>query len=378
MEPGEEDQARLEGRKAMTAETAKGIDEANSGTTAVREGYAFDEARLAEWMRASVPDFAGPFRVEQFRGGQSNPTYKLITPGRAYVLRRKPPGNLVPGAHAVEREARVLQRLGEAGFPVARVYGLCTDEAVIGTWFYVMEHVEGRIFWDATFPGVPREDRPRYFFAMSETLAQLHAIDPEAAGLGDYGKPGNYFARQIGRWTRQYLGDEAAGRNADMEALIDWLPAHIPPGDETCVIHGDFRCDNMFFDPAGPRIRAVLDWELSTLGHPLADFAYSAMMYRMPPRIVAGLDGADLAALNIPSEEQYIASYCKAAGRSDIPHYEFYIAFNLFRLAAIFHGIKGRVIRGTAANAHAAERAKSFPILARMARDSARRCREGL
>ena len=356
----------------MTTDSGSGIADTNAGTMSVREGYAFDEARLAEWMRANVAGYSGPLQVEQFRGGQSNPTYKLITPGRSYVLRRKPPGDLVPGAHAVEREARVLQRLGETGFPVAHVYGLCTDDAVIGTWFYVMEHVEGRIFWDATFPDVGREERPAYFYAMSETLARLHAIDPVAVGLGDFGKPGNYFARQIGRWTKQYLGDEAAGRNPDMDALIEWLPAHIPAGDETRVIHGDFRCDNMFFDPVRPVIRAVLDWELSTLGHPLADFAYSAMMYRMPPDIVAGLAGADLAALNIPSEDQYIARYCAAAGRSDLADYEFYIAFNFFRLAAIFHGIKGRVIRGTAASSEAPRRAASFPLLARMARDAAR------
>jgi len=348
---------------------------ANSGTTAVREGFAFDEARLGAWMADHVEGFAGPLRVEQFRGGQSNPTYKLVTPARAYVLRRKPPGDLVPGAHAVEREAQVLGRLGAAEFPVAHIYGLCTDEAIIGTWFYVMEHVEGRIFWDATFPGVDRAERPRYFFAMSEALAKLHALDPGDVGLGDYGKPGNYFARQIGRWTRQYLADEEAGRNAEMDALLVWLPAHIPPADETSIIHGDFRCDNMIFDPAAPAIRAVLDWELSTLGHPLADFAYSAMMYRMPPHIVPGLRGADLAGLNIPSEADYVASYCAAAGREAVPHYEYYIAFNLFRLAAIFHGIKGRVHRGTAASAQAADRARAFPELARMAFESMEACR---
>lgn len=343
---------------------------ANSGTTPVREGYRFDEGRLARWMRENVAGFAGPLTVEQFRGGQSNPTYKLVTPARAYVLRRKPPGELLPGAHAVDREARVLTRLGAAGFPVAHVHGLCTDDAVIGTWFYVMDMVEGRVFWDATFPGVPREERPRYFDAMNATIAQLHSFAPDAIGLGDYGKPGNYFARQIGRWSRQYLADELAGRNADMDALVEWLPRHIPEGDEASVVHGDFRCDNMIFHPTEPRILAVLDWELSTLGHPLADFAYHAMMYRMEPDIVAGLKGADLAALNIPSEQDYVAAYCRRTGRDSIPGYEFTMAFNLFRLAAIFHGIKGRVLRGTAANAQAAERAEAFPRLARMARET--------
>jgi aminoglycoside phosphotransferase (APT) family kinase protein len=233
-----------------------------------------------------------------------------------------------------------------------------------------MEMVEGRIFWDATFPEVSREERPAYFDAMNATLAQLHAFDPAAIGLGDYGKPGNYFARQIGRWSKQYLADDLAGRNADMDALVEWLPTAIPEGDESSVVHGDFRCDNMIFHPTEPRVVAVLDWELSTLGHPLADFAFHAMMYRMPPEIVAGLKGADLAALNIPSEAEYVAAYCRRTGRAAIPEYEFAVAFNLFRLAAIFHGIKGRVLRGTAASAHAADRAAAFPRLAELAREA--------
>jgi aminoglycoside phosphotransferase (APT) family kinase protein len=325
-------------------------------------------------MAAHVAGYAGPLAVEQFRGGQSNPTYKLVTPGKHYVLRRKPPGDLLPGAHAVDREARVLDRLGAAGFPVAKMHGLCTDDAVIGTWFYVMDMVEGRVFWDATFPEVPQDQRPAYFDAMNAAMAQLHGFDPEAIGLGDYGKPGNYFARQIGRWSKQYLADELAGRNDDMDALVAWLPDNIPPGDDTSVVHGDFRCDNMIFHPTEPKILAVLDWELSTLGHPLADFAYHAMMYRMPPDIVPGLGGADIAALNIPSEADYVAAYCARVGRTNIPNYEFYLAFNLFRLAAIFHGIKGRVLRGTAANAQAASRAEAFPRLARLAREAMEQC----
>jgi len=348
--------------------------DANAGTTAVREGYRFDEAALARWMAANVAGFAGPLTVEQFKGGQSNPTYKLVTPGHAYVLRRKPPGELLKGAHAVEREARVLSALDGAGFPVAHVHGLCTDDDVIGTWFYVMDMVEGRIFWDATFAEVSRDERPAYFDAMNATIAQLHGIDHEAVGLGDYGKPGNYFERQIGRWSKQYLADTDAGRDPDMDRLIAWLPANIPAGDETAIVHGDFRCDNMIFHPTEPRVLAVLDWELSTLGHPLADFAYHAMMYRMPPHIVAGLAGADLAALNIPAEADYVAAYCRRTRRAAIPAYEFYIAFNLFRLAAIFHGIKGRAIRGTAASAHALERAKNFPTLARLAREAMDAC----
>jgi len=343
------------------------IAEQNSGTGAVRKAHRFDEAALARWMTANVEDYAGPLTVEQFKGGQSNPTYKLVTPRRSYVMRRKPPGILVKGAHAVDREARVLTALHGAGFPVARVHSLCTDDAVIGTWFYVMDMVEGRIFWDATFPDASREERPAYFDAMNATIAQLHDIDPEAVGLGDYGKPGDYFARQISRWSRQYLEDTDAGRDPLMDRLIEWLPANIPAADDVAVVHGDFRCDNMIFHPTEPRVLAVLDWELSTLGHPLADFAYHAMMYRTPPHIVAGLADADLGALNIPSEDDYVTAYARRTGRESIAVYDYAVAFNFFRLAAIFHGIKGRVIRGTAANALAKQRVMILPELIRIA-----------
>ena len=340
---------------------------ANVGTTPVREAHRFDEDAVARWMEDHVAGFAGPLTVEQFKGGQSNPTYKLVTPGHAYVLRRKPPGQLLKGAHAVEREAKVLSALGSVGFPVAHIHGLCTDDSVIGTWFYVMDMVDGRIFWDATFPDVGRSERPAYFDAMNDTLARLHKVDYEAVGLGDYGRSGNYFERQIARWSKQYLDDVDAGRDPHMDRLIEWLPANIPPGDETSIVHGDFRCDNMIFHPTEPKVLAVLDWELSTLGHPGADFAYHAMMYRMPPHIVAGLAGADLSALNIPSEAEYLAAYCRRTGREAMPAYDFYIAFNFFRMAAIFHGIKGRVIRGTASSAQATERVKVFPELAAIA-----------
>ncbi|MGW8203494.1 phosphotransferase [Sphingomonas bisphenolicum] len=350
-------------------------EDANAGTTAVRDTYRFDEDALACWMAAHVEGYAGPLRVEQFKGGQSNPTYKLVTPGRFYVLRRKPPGDTLRGAHAVDREARILTALGGVGFPVAHVFGLCTDESVIGSWFYIMDMVEGRIFWDATFPTVSNAERPAYFDAMNATIAQLHGVDYAAIGLADYGKPGNYFARQIGRWTKQYLEDADAGRDPDMDALIAWLPENIPAGEESSIVHGDFRCDNMIFHPTEPRVLAVLDWELSTLGHPLADFAYHAMMYQMPPDIVAGLGGVDIGALNIPDEADYVAAYCARTGRSGIPNWDFYIAFNYFRLAAIFHGIKGRVIRGTAASAHARERAKALPRLSALARRSMETCR---
>jgi aminoglycoside phosphotransferase (APT) family kinase protein len=339
-------------------------------TVAVRDQHRFDEARLEAWMQAHVVGYHGPLVVEQFRGGQSNPTYKLKTPGQSYVLRRRPPGKLLKSAHAVDREARVMSAVAKAGYPVAHVFGLCTDDDVIGTWFYVMDYVQGRIFWDATFPDVARTDRPAYFDAMNATIAQLHSIDPNAIGLGDFGKAGNYFSRQVKRWTDQYLTNTAAGRDPYMDKLIEWFPAHIPAGDETSIVHGDYRCDNMIFHPTEPKVIAVLDWELSTLGHPLADFSNHAIMYRMPPKIVAGLKGADLAALNIPSEQDYVAAYCKRTGRDGIPGYAFYIAFAFYRLAAIFHGIKGRAIEGTASSAEATERAACFPILAELAWDS--------
>lgn len=346
----------------------------NLGTTAIRPGYELDLGALTRWMEDHVADFSGPLCAEQFKGGQSNPTYKLTTPGRSYVLRRKPPGKLLKGAHAVEREARVLEALAKAHFPVPHVHGLCTDEGVLGTWFYVMDMVEGRIFWDATVPDVTQAERAAIFDAMNGAIAHLHTIDYQALGLGDYGRQGSYFERQVSRWSSQYLDDKDAGRDPNMDRLVEWLPQNIPEGDETSIVHGDFRMDNMIFHPTEPRVLAVLDWELSTLGHPLADFAYHAMMYRMPPHIVAGLHGADIAALGIPSEQDYIAAYCRCTNRSEIASWDFYIAFNFFRLAAIFHGIKGRAIRGTAASSQAKQRAAVFPELARLAGEAMEVC----
>lgn len=337
-----------------------------SGAGAVREAHRFDEARLAEWMAAHVQGYAGPLAVSQFKGGQSNPTYRLDTPGRSYVLRRKPPGQLLKGAHAVEREARVMAALGAQGFPVPRIFGLCEDESVIGTAFFVMEMVEGRILWDATFPEIPCADRAAYLDAMNATIAALHSIDPDAAGLGDYGRKGQYLERQIARWSRQYLEDADAGRIEAMDRLIEWLPAHLPPEGETRIIHGDFRADNMIFHPIEPRVLAVLDWELSTLGDPLADFAYHLMMYRLPGHMVAGIGGADLAALGIPEEADYVAAYCRRTGRADIPSLDFYLAFNMFRFAAILHGVKGRMLRGNAASADAGTMVASLPELAEL------------
>jgi aminoglycoside phosphotransferase (APT) family kinase protein len=365
MVAGQEDQTST---RVAEGGQVSSVAEANSGTTPVRPGFAINEAALARWMHDNVVDFAGPMTVEQFKGGQSNPTYKLVTPRHSYVLRRKPSGQLLKGAHAVEREARVLTALEKAEFPVAHVHGLCTDDAVLGTWFYVMDMVEGRIFWDATVPGVGKAERNAIFDAMNDTMARLHTVDYEALGLSDYGRPGNYFERQIGRWSQQYRDDDQAGRDTNMDRLIEWLEANLPQDDDaTSITHGDFRIDNMIFHPTEPKILAVLDWELSTLGHPGADFAYHASMYHMPPHIVAGLGGVDTAALGIPSEAEYVAAYCRRTGQDGMPHYTYYLAFNLFRLAAIFHGIKGRVLRGTASSENARDRAASFPELAALA-----------
>jgi aminoglycoside phosphotransferase (APT) family kinase protein len=338
-----------------------------SGTEPVRAGQEIDAPKLADWLGAHVEGYAGPLTIEQFKGGQSNPTYKLRTPGRDYVLRRKPPGALLKGAHAIEREYRVISALAAVGFPVARPFALCLDETVIGTWFYVMEMVSGRIFWDSTLPGLRRDERPLYFDAMNATIANLHLLDPPSIGLADYGKGGNYFERQIARWSRQYLEDEAAGRDSNMDRLIDWLPSHIPPGEQQSIVHGDFRADNLIFHPTEPRIIAVLDWELSTLGHPLGDFTYHLMMYRLPPRIIGGFNGSDIKALSIPSEAEYVSAYCRRTGREGIANLNFYIAFNMFRFAAILHGIKGRIVRGTAASSHAKSMAENVAPLAELA-----------
>jgi aminoglycoside phosphotransferase (APT) family kinase protein len=326
---------------------------ASAGTMPVREQHRIDELALGRWMQENVAGFQGPLLIDQFKGGQSNPTYRLRTPQCSYVLRRKPPGILLKGAHAVEREARVMAALGTTGFPVPKIHALCVDESVIGSWFFVMDMVEGRIFWDASFADVPQPQRADYLDAMNATLAQLHGVSAEAVGLADYGRSGAYVSRQIARWSQQYLADELAGRHPAMDKLVEWLPAHVPPTDETAITHGDFRADNMIFHPTEARVLAVLDWELSTLGHPLADFAYNAMMYRMPPDILGGIRGLDLQAQGLQDEAAYVAAYCRRTGRAGMPDLDFYIAFNMFRFAAILHGIRGRVKRGTAASADA-------------------------
>jgi aminoglycoside phosphotransferase (APT) family kinase protein len=342
--------------------------EANSGTRAVDDRLKFDAAALERWMAANVADFAGPLSVSQFKGGQSNPTYRLDTPARSYVLRRKPPGPLLPGAHAVEREARVMAALGTAGFPVPRIHGLCEDGAVIGTPFFVMDMVDGRIIWEATFPGLSPAGRAAHFDAMNATIAQLHSIDPAGISLDDYGRPSNFVERQVARWSKQYVGDVDAGRVPAMDRLVDWLQANLPPDSgDARVVHGDFRCDNMIFAADAPRVVAVLDWELSTLGDPAADFVYHLMMYRMPAGMFTGLKGLDFAALGIPSEQDYIEAYCRRTGRDALPNIDYLMVFVMFRLAAITHGIRGRIARGNASSDHAAATAALTEPLADLA-----------
>jgi aminoglycoside phosphotransferase (APT) family kinase protein len=325
-----------------------------TGTMAVRDQHRFDVAALERYLRENVPGFTGTADVAQFKGGQSNPTFLVSAGGRRFVIRRKPPGTLLPSAHAVDREYRVITALGATDVPVPRTYALCEDPAVIGTPFYVMDYVEGRIFWEPTLPGLSPEERARIYDAMNDAIARLHRVDPAAIGLSDYGKPGNYFARQIARWSKQYRASETEPIEA-MHRLMESLPRHVPVGDETTVVHGDYRLDNMVFHPSEPRVLALLDWELSTLGHPLGDFAYNCMQWRLAPATGRGL-GIDLPP-GIPSEADYVAAYCRRTGRDRIEHWDFCLAFNMFRLAAILQGIAGRVAQGTAASAHAVETA---------------------
>jgi aminoglycoside phosphotransferase (APT) family kinase protein len=330
------------------------MDEQFAGTMPVQERYRIDSRRLAAYLRAHLPDCGDSVELEQFKGGQSNPTFLLRCGGRRYVLRRKPAGKLLPSAHAIEREYRVITALHRCGVPVARGYCLCEDDSIIGTAFYVMEYVEGRIFWEQSLPDMSGAQRGAIYAEMNRVIAQLHSVDYAAAGLADYGRPGNYFARQIARWTQQYRASETA-TIAAMENLIAWLPQHIPPGDETAVVHGDYRLDNLIFHPTRPQILAVLDWELSTIGHPLADFSYHCLSWHIPPTQARGICGLDLPALGIPFEQDYIAAYCRRTGRApiDAGHWNFYLAYNLFRVAAILQGVMKRALDGTASSQQA-------------------------
>jgi aminoglycoside phosphotransferase (APT) family kinase protein len=336
------------------------------GTIEPQGQDVLDEARLTAWMEKHVEGFAGPLHLTKFKGGQSNPTYKIAAASGNYVLRRKPFGPLLPSAHAVDREYRVQAGLFAKGFPVARQYGLCTDDNVIGSWFYVMDMVDGRTLWDGSLPGMEPAQRTAIYNAMIDTLAALHNIDVEAAGLSDHGKPGNYFERQVGRWTKQYRAAETEPM-PDMEALITYLAASVPPQTRSGIVHGDYRIDNMIFEREGTNVLAMLDWELSTLGDPLADFSYLMMNWLTPADSRAGLAGLDLPALGIPTLEQAVDRYCAATGREGVPDLNWYFAFGLFRLASIVQGIKKRVIDGTASSAHAAEMAERVPMLAERA-----------
>ncbi len=332
-----------------------------STTAEVREQHRFDTAALERYLRVHVTGFSGALTVKQFRGGQSNPTYYLTAGGKEYVLRRKPPGKLLPSAHAVDREYRVITALGTTGFPVPRTYALCTDPSVIGTVFYIMDCVHGRVITDPAIPGLTPSARSAMYDSLSHVLARLHTVDWRALGLADFGRPGNYFARQIHRWTEQYRASETEKIDA-MERLIAWMPEHVPSGDETTLVHGDFRLGNVVIHPSEPRVAAVLDWELSTLGHPLADLAYTCLPYRFT-REWEGLADKNLTELGIPTEEAYVAAYCRRTARAEIPDWSFCLAFAMFRLAAIAQGIMGRVIAGTANDPNARERgARARPL----------------
>ena len=347
-----------------------------TGTRPVAMSHAFDVAALEAHLHRELPGFVGPLAVEQFKGGQSNPTYKLLTPARAYVMRSKPgpADKLLPSAHAIEREFRVMKALAGSDVPVARMHLLCTDESVIGRAFYVMEFVEGRVLWDQSLPGLERPERSAIYDEMNRVIAALHNVDVKAVGLADYGKPGSYFERQIGRWTKQYLASVTESI-AEMDRLIEWLPAHLPATarDETqvSIVHGDFRLDNLIFERGAPRIVAVLDWELSTLGHPLADFSYHCMAWHIPPGTFRGIGGLDHAALGIPGEREYVQRYCERTGRADpdalMADWNFYLAYNLFRLASITQGIAKRVVDGIASSAQARATGASTRPLAEMA-----------
>jgi aminoglycoside phosphotransferase (APT) family kinase protein len=335
------------------SETGPAIDYEKEmvGTVAVPERDRLDEAALTAWMEANVEGFAGPLSLSKFKGGQSNPTYRVDTPGTSYVLRRQPFGKLLPSAHAVDREYKAMAALGPTGFPVPKTYGLCEDPEVIGSKFFVMGLADGRSLWNGALPNSAPEERREIYHSMIDTMADLHLKDPEAIGLGDFGKPTDYCARQIARWTKQYKLSETEHME-QMERLIEWLPQTVPPQHESSVVHGDYRLDNLIFHKTEDRVLAVLDWELSTLGDPIADFAYFMLSWYSPTDGRAGLLGLDLPALGIPGVEEAVERYVARTGYP-VPPMDWYFAYNLFRLAGIMQGIKKRVIDGTASSAHA-------------------------
>jgi aminoglycoside phosphotransferase (APT) family kinase protein len=340
-----------------------------TGTGEVQEKNRFDTASLEAYMLGNVEGFSGPLIVEQFKGGQSNPTFLLSAGGKKYVLRRKPPGKLLPSAHAVDREYRVITALRNSHVPVARTYCLCQDDSVIGTWFYIMDYVAGNIAWDPSFPGMENSRRREIYRDMNRVISRLHKVDYIDAGLADFGRTGNYMERQIGRWIKQYRAAETE-RMEDMEQLIDWLPQNVPPGEETSIVHGDYRLDNIILHSDKPLIAAILDWELSTLGHPLADFAYHCMNWHVPYSEYKGLGGLDLRALGIPTEGDYVAEYCRNSGREIVPpaEWDFYMAYSFFRIAAMSQGIKARALDGSASNRRAVEYGARTPRYAQLGR----------
>jgi aminoglycoside phosphotransferase (APT) family kinase protein len=337
------------------------------GVKPVSEKHRVDVDALTAWLAQHVEGFAGPLTLEQFKGGQSNPTFRLSTLAKRYVMRCKPApaAKLLPSAHQIEREFEVMKALAGSAVPVPKMLALCVDEGIIGRAFYVMEHVEGRVLWDPTLPGMEPNERAAIFDELNRVIAALHRVDYAAIGLTGYGKPGNFFERQIGRWTKQYRASETEKIDA-MDALIDWLPAHIPASDETAIVHGDFRLDNVIFHPTEPRALAVLDWELSTLGHPLADFAYHAMAWHVPTGAFRGLVGAHIEHSGIPAAKDYVARYCERTGRAGITHFEYYLAYNMFRMAGILQGVMKRHQDGTASSAQAEMMGKAARPLAEM------------
>jgi aminoglycoside phosphotransferase (APT) family kinase protein len=326
-----------------------------SQTTTIRRGHEINRDALDRYLVAHLPGYRSPLDIRQFEGGQSNPTYFLSTPGDDYVLRKKPPGPLLPSAHQVDREYRVMTALKTSGVPVPPTYVMCADASVIGTAFFVMGCVDGRVFRQPHLPGVSPADRAAIYEDMADVLARLHGIDVASVGLGDYGKPGNYYARQIARWSQQYVAAKT-GEIPAMDRLMEWLPRHIPPGDEMAIVHGDYRVENLIFHPTEPRIVAIVDWELSTLGHPLADLAYNCLTYHLAPEALGRVEAADTDRRGIPDEATYVASYCRRTGRAGIASWHFYLAFSMFRLASILQGVYARGLQGNAASAYALQR----------------------
>jgi len=332
-------------------------------TGPVREAHRFDEARLDAWMDENVDGYTGELQVCQFKGGQSNPTYWLADRERQYALRKKPPGKLLPSAHAVDREYRVMRALGDTDVPSAKMYALCEDDSVIGTAFFVMEYVQGRIFWNVQVPGVQADERRAIYEELARVLAAIHGVDLCAVGLSDYGRPDAYVARQVKRWTKQYLASQTSDIEA-MNTLIEWLPANIPDDEATALVHGDYRLDNIIFHPTEPRALAVIDWELSTLGHPLSDLAYTCMLYDVMLPKIGGLAGVDFEKSGIPTEDAFVARYCELVGRDGVPDLNYYKAFSIFRLAAIAQGVYKRSLDGNASSTEAAMFGAAVPHLA--------------